>query len=129
MAFQLVDYVQVAHPLPVAINAANICIPSALMAHLALQQAVIYCVLHVGGSVRLGDACGKLYEVARRVGGRQSRSLTTAGVAQASQSGVNLSRSGRLFEGQTRIAALSQTFSERCVCQSRWFECCRAGAG
>jgi hypothetical protein len=79
VALELIDNVHVAHPLFVAIDAADIRVPSALMAYLALQQAIVHGVLHGGWIGVPRDACGKLSADWRTGRRRRTRSLRTAG--------------------------------------------------
>jgi acyl-coenzyme A thioesterase PaaI-like protein len=79
VALELVDNVHVAHPLLVAIDAADIRVPPALMADFTLQQAIVHGVLHGGWMCVPRDACGKLSANRRTGERRRARSLRTAG--------------------------------------------------
>jgi hypothetical protein len=73
VALELIDDVEILNPLSVAINASNIRVLLALLPNLALQQAIVYGVLHLGllhaisGVVRLvkvivGESSGEANE-------------------------------------------------------------------
>jgi hypothetical protein len=108
VALELIDNVHVAHPLLVAIDAANIRVPSALMADLALQQAIVHGVLHGGRICVPRDACGKLSADWREAANAFAENSWREG--GRNQSGGDLSRIGRLYGGPIRIAARSQVF-------------------
>jgi hypothetical protein len=112
VTLQLIDDIQVLHPLSVAVNAADVRVPLALLANLTLRQAVIHCVLHFElrgiGTPSLGRGGAGVGEgsMRRRTGTGNRQMQLASGEAQSG--GMRLTGCGLVGKRQSRISALSR---------------------